>query len=325
MKVLITGCVGFIGYNLTKLLLDQKIKVVGVDNFDTRTGKKLKKDRYKDLRNHKNIKFFKFYKIDISNKSQVDSLFRKHKFKKIIHLAALAGVRNSFLIPEKYINVNIIGSFNIFENAKNYKDTHLIIASTSSVYGMKKTFPIKEHHNTDLPLSLYAATKKSMEVISHVYAHNFNLNVTVLRFFTVYGPFGRPDMALYKFAKCSYDNKPIPLFNKGRHTRDFTYVSDIAFAIKTLVVSNKKLKKFDVYNLSNGKAIPLKRYIKEIEKNLKTKLKRKLLSLQRGDVHKTHGSNLKFKKHFSFKPKTNVNLGIKNFINWFKSYHKKNK
>tara|TARA_B100000886_G_C20421532_1_gene491824 strand:+ start:1785 stop:2756 length:972 start_codon:yes stop_codon:yes gene_type:complete len=323
MNILITGSAGFIGYNLAKKLIGKKINVVGLDNLDFRTGTKLKINRLNSLKKNKNRKYFKFHKLDICSRLQLEKIFKKYKFKKIIHLAALAGVRNSFLVPEKYIKVNIIGSFNILENAHKFKIPHLILASTSSVYGKKKQFPIKEEHITDLPLSLYAATKKSMEVISHVYAHNFNLSVTILRFFTVYGPYGRPDMALYKFAKSFFDKKPIELFNKGKHTRDFTYIDDIVNSIEKLIASKKKPKYYDVFNLSNGKAVPLSKYVKEIEFNLGNKLIKKFMGLQRGDIHKTHGNNLKFKKKYNYSPRISVNHGVKNFIQWFKNYHKK--
>ena len=322
MKILITGCAGFIGYNLAKKLLLKKINVVGIDNFDNRTGANLKKKRYESLKKDKNKKYLKFYKTDITNKNDLNKIFKKNRFKKIIHLAALAGVRNSFLVPEKYVDVNIIGSFNILENAKKYNVRDIILASTSSVYGKKMKFPLKEKDNTDLPLSLYAATKKSMEVIAHVYSQNFNVNITILRFFTVYGPFGRPDMALFKFANNVTKNKPINLFNKGNHTRDFTYVDDTVNSILKVILSNKKRKKFEIYNVSNNKAVPLMRYVREIEINIKKKIKKRLLNLQPGDIHKTHGSNLKFKKQFKYTPKVNVSEGVKNFINWFKNHHK---
>ena len=207
MKILITGCAGFIGYNLAKKLLLKKINVVGIDNFDNRTGVNLKKKRYESLKKDKNKKYFKFYKTDITNKNDLNKIFKKNRFKKIIHLAALAGVRNSFLVPEKYVDVNIIGSFNILENAKKYNVRDIILASTSSVY-YKNENAVKEKDNTDLPLSLYAATKNQWKLSLTVYSQHFNINITILRFFTVYGPFEDliwPYLNLLKcYKKCAH-------------------------------------------------------------------------------------------------------------------------
>ena len=322
-SILVTGCAGFIGFNLTNQLLDKKIRVVGIDNFSSNSEKKIKFHRCKLLKNHRNKKYFKFEKIDINNESLLKKLFKKYKFKKIIHLAALAGVRNSFLKPKGYIDTNIIGSFNILEKTKQFNVPHIIIASTSSVYGQKEKFPVKEMDETNKPISIYAATKKSMEVISYVYSHNFNIKVTILRFFTVYGPYGRPDMALYNFVKNCKKNKFINLFNKGNHKRDFTYITDTISAIESVIFSKKKYSKFEIFNVSNGKSIELKKYVSEIEKNFKKKIKKRLLNMQQGDVHKTHGSNLKFKKYFSYKPKVSVSEGVKKFIEWFQTYEKK--
>ena len=282
--------------------------------------KKIKIKRCNLLKKHKNKKYFIFQKIDITNDVLLSKLFKKYKFKKIIHLAALAGVRNSFLKPKGYVDTNIIGSFNILEKTKQFKIPHIIIASTSSVYGQKKKFPVRESDNTDRPISIYAATKKSMEVISYVYSYNFNIKVTILRFFTVYGPYGRPDMALYNFARNCKKNKFINLFNKGNHKRDFTYITDTTKAIESVIFSKKKLDNFDIFNVSNGKSVELKKYVSEIEKNLKKKIRKRLVTMQPGDVHKTHGSNNKLKKYFSYKPKVSVSEGVKKFIEWFKIY-----
>ncbi len=321
MKILITGAAGFIGYHLTNKLIKTKHKIFGIDNFNNYYSVKLKKDRVKDLINQKGK--FIFYKNDICNKEFVNKIFKKNKFDIVINLAAQAGVRYSIKNPESYIKRNIIGYFNILEACRFNKVKHLIYASTSSVYGDSTKFPLSEKLNTNKPLQLYAATKLSNELMAHSYSSLFNLRTTGLRFFTVYGPWGRPDMALFLMTKNIILGKKIKLFNYGNHIRDFTYVDDVIDAILKITLSKKKFRsKSEVYNIGNGKPVHLRKYIKEIELCLGKKAKIENLPLQMGDIVKTHASIKKIQKNFKFKPKFNVKSGVRNFIHWYKSYFK---
>ncbi len=321
MKILITGAAGFIGYHLTNKLIKTKHKIFGIDNFNNYYSVKLKKDRVKDLINQKGK--FIFYKNDICNKEFVNKIFKKNKFDIVINLAAQAGVRYSIKNPESYIKRNIIGYFNILEACRFNKVKHLIYASTSSVYGDSTKFPLSENLNTNKPLQLYAATKLSNELMAHSYSSLFNLRTTGLRFFTVYGPWGRPDMALFLMTKNIILGKKIKLFNYGNHIRDFTYVDDVIDAILKITLSKKKFRsKSEVYNIGNGKPVHLRKYIKEIELCLGKKAKIENLPLQMGDIVKTHASIKKIQKNFKFKPKFNVKSGVRNFIHWYKSYFK---
>ena len=321
MKILITGAAGFIGYHLTNKLIKTKHKIFGVDNLNNYYSVKLKKDRLKDLTSQK--KQFIFYKNDICNKEFINKIFKKNKFDIVINLAAQAGVRYSIKNPESYIRRNIIGYFNILEACRFNKVKHLIYASTSSVYGDSTKFPLSEKLNTNKPLQLYAATKLSNELMAHSYSSLFNFKTTGLRFFTVYGPWGRPDMALFLMTKNIILDKKIKLFNYGNHIRDFTYVDDVIDAILKITLNKKKTRiKSEVYNIGNGKPVHLKKYIKEIELCLGKKAKIENLPLQMGDIVKTHASIRKIQKNFKFKPKFNVKSGVRNFIHWYKSYFK---
>jgi UDP-glucuronate 4-epimerase len=319
MKILITGVAGFIGYHLANKLLKTSNKIYGIDHLNNYYSSKLKKDRLKELKKNKNK--LTFYKKDISNKKFVDKIFKLEKFDVIINLAAQAGVRYSITNPDSYIKRNIIGFYNILEASRMNNIKHLIYASTSSVYGDNKQFPLTEKLFTNKPLTLYAATKLSNELMAHAYSYLFKIKTTGLRFFTVYGPWGRPDMALFLFTKNIIANKPINVFNNGNHIRDFTYVEDIAEGIKKIVLSKKKTKeKYNIFNIGNDKPIHLIEYINQIEKCLDKKAKKINLPLQQGDIVKTHASIKKIKKYYNFKPVTNVEKGISNFINWYKSY-----
>ena len=313
-KILITGCAGFIGFHLCNLFLNRKYKVVGIDNFTSSYPKFHKKNRMNILKKHPNFKFYNMSVSYIKNITQKD-------FNLIIHLAAEAGVRASLKNPIKFVNQNISNTIRIFEFAKDNNISKVFYASSSSIYGENNIYPSKEKDGFNKPLSIYGLTKSTNELTAYYYKTVFNISSIGFRFFTVYGPFGRPDMALFKFANNATKNKPINVFNKGNHIRDFTYVDDTINSILKVIFSNKKRKKFEIYNVSNNKAVPLMRYIREIEINLKKKIKKRLLNLQPGDIHKTHGSNLKFKKQFKYTPKVNVSRGVKNFINWFKNHH----
>ena len=319
MKILVTGSSGFIGFHLSKKLLKNKFEVIGVDSMDSYYDVNLKKKRNNILLKYNNYNFFK---VDINKKNEINKIFGKFKIHYVIHLAAQAGVRYSLENPEKYINTNIIGFFNLINISKNNKIKHFIYASTSSVYGDSKKFPLMEDQNTESPLSLYAATKKSNELIAHSYSANFNLPTTGLRFFTVFGPFGRPDMALFKFTKNILLKKHIELFNNGNHKRDFTYIDDVSESIIRLIkkIPNKKIP-YEIFNISGDNPKNLLFFLNKIEQNLNLKAKIKKMNLQNGDVVKTHGSNNKLNKKIKFKPMMKLEDGINEFVKWYKKFY----
>ena len=335
-KILITGAGGFIGFHLSKKLLEKKYNILGIDNLNSYYSVKLKKDRIKILKHYKK---FSFKKVDISNYNRVHLLFKKFKPDIVINLAAQAGVRYSLIDPGAYAKANLIGFFNILDSCRTHKISHLIYASTSSVYGANKKMPFKEKNIADHPIQFYAATKRSNEIMAHSYSVLYKMRTTGLRFFTVYGPWSRPDMSLLKFAKSISNNKKIELFNYGNHTRDFTYVDDIVNGIISIIKKRKKLslKKnnnnhdpsssanglFQVYNIGSEKPIALMKYIKLLEKYLGKKAKLKRLPLQKGDIVDTYSSTNKLKVDFNYMPKTKIEDGIKNFVKWFKNYYKK--
>ena len=289
-------------------------KVIGIDNLNNYYDVQLKKKRNHILKKNKN---YIFKKIDIKNYKSLEAVFKKHKIYKVIHLAAQAGVRYSLKNPRSYIDNNINGFFNILEMSKNYRVKKFVYASTSSIYGLQKKFPLKENFNTDNPIQLYAATKKSNELMATSYSYLYKMDTVGLRFFTVYGPWGRPDMALFKFTKNIIRGKHIEVFNKGKHERDFTYVDDIVDGIIKIVFSKKNKFGSQIFNIGNGKKIKLLRYIQLIEKNLKKKALKKFLPLQKGDVFKTHSDIRLIKKYYNYNPKTDVNHGVKKFIEWY--------
>ena len=323
-KVLITGCAGFIGFHAALRFLDEKHEVIGIDNINDYYDIDLKISRIKILKKNKK---FKFLKIDINNSIKINNLLKKNKFKYVIHLAAQAGVRYSFENPKEYIDTNIVGFFNLINLIKNTKCKNFVYASSSSVYGHNKKMPFSENDRVDSPLSLYAASKKTNETIASSYSYLYNINVTGLRFFTAYGPYGRPDMALFKFTKNILEGKAIEVFNNGNHKRDFTYIDDIIEGIylstKRFEKSKRKQSKFKIYNISNGKPVLLKNFIKEIERTLKIKSIKKYLPLQLGDVANTHGDISLLKNDFNFSPKINYKNGIKKFIDWYLVFYKK--
>ena len=320
MRILVTGCAGFIGYHLSKnLIKNPNYHVFGLDNLNNYYDVKLKRDRIANLR--KTTNGFKFSKIDICNKNKLNIFFKRHKFNYVFHLAAQAGVRFSIQNPKTYFNTNISGFFNILECCKNHNIKHLIFASSSSVYGATNIFPLKENSDTDHPLSFYAATKKSNEVMAYAYSNIYNLPCTGLRFFTVYGPYGRPDMALFKFTKAILNNKKIELYNKGEHLRDFTYIDDvISYVTKLLKKTPKNKVPFSIYNVGSNKPYHLKVFLSYIQKILNKKAKVKLVKAQIGDIYKTHASVSKISKLIGSHKNIKLEKGIKNFINWYKSY-----
>ena len=321
-KIIITGSAGFIGFHLSLKLLKKGYQVIGIDNLNNYYDVKLKKDRNKILKEYKN---YIFKKIDIKNLNELKRIFKNKKIYCVIHLAAQAGVRYSLVNPKSYIDNNILGFFNVLDTLRKNNVKKFIYASTSSIYGLQKKFPLKEKFNTDNPIQLYAATKKSNEVMAASYSHLYKISTIGLRFFTVYGPWGRPDMALFKFTKNILRGKPIDIFNKGQHVRDFTYVEDIVKGIFKIIINKKISLGSRIYNIGNGKKISLMKYIELIEKNLMKKSKRRYLSLQKGDVIKTHSDTRLLKKDYNYYPSTSVENGVQKFIEWYIPYFKYNK
>ena len=324
-KILVTGCAGLIGYHLCRHLINNKqYKIYGIDNINSYYDINLKKNRLNIL--SKKINNFSFFKINIANKSKLNECFKKYNFDIVINLAAQAGVRYSINNPQKYFYSNIRGFFNILDLSKKYKIKHLLFASTSSVYGDLNTFPLKEDYKTDSPLSFYAATKKCNEVMAYSYSNIHDLPCTGMRFFTVYGPMGRPDMSLYKFTKSILNKEKIQLFNNGNHTRDFTYIDDVVESISKIINQKPKTKiPFQILNIASSKPVHLKKFIKEIEKNTGMNAKHESLPIQKGDIIKTHANISRLKKLINYQPKTSIEKGIQKFVNWYMDYFNYNK
>ena len=318
--ILITGVAGFIGYHTASNLLDRNIKIIGIDNLNNYYDIKLKNDRLNELKK-KYKKNFIFLKLDITNKQRLNNLFKKFKIETVINLAAQAGVRYSIYKPSVYLETNINGFFNVLDISKNHKVKHFIFASSSSVYGDQKKYPIIESYDTSKPLSFYAATKKTNEILAHSYSKIYKLKVSCLRLFTVYGPYGRPDMAPYKFTKAAFEKKPIKIFNKGKHERDFTYVTDVASSIIKLI--NKKPNKsfFQIINICSSKTVKLLDFVHYIEQITNKKIIKKFVLRQKGDVIKTYGENKKLKKLIGIKKFVSIKNGMKKFIDWYVKYH----
>ena len=342
MNILITGCAGFIGSHLSKVLLSKRNKIFGIDNMNNYYDVQIKKDRLKEIFNYskKNKYLFNFSKVDLINYKKLKFIFEKKKVDIVINLAAQAGVRYSITNPRKYLNSNIVGFFNLIELSRQYNIKHFIYASTGSVYGDNKKIPFVENSNTDSPLQFYAATKKSNEVIAHSYSYLYKLKTTGLRFFTVYGPWGRPDMAYFKFTNLITKNKKIKIFNGGNHTRDLTYISDVVASIKKIILTSSKVfkknevdskknkKKFipyKIYNIGNGYPLKLSNLIKYIEKNLKIKSKKIFLPRQTGDALNTLCDKSNLSRDFNIKFKTHPQIGIKKFVDWYKKYYTNHK
>lgn len=315
MKILVTGGAGFIGSAVVKTLLDRKDEVVVIDNFNDYYDPKLKEDRIKKfLKGYK----FKLYRGDIRDRDLLEKIFKKEKIDKIVHLAAMAGVRYSIQNPSLYADVNIMGSINLLDLAVKYKIENFVFASSSSVYGNNKKVPFSETDNVDKPISPYASTKKALEVVSHVYSHLYNLPVTALRFFTVYGPWGRPDMAYFKFTEKITNNEAIDVYNKGNMFRDFTYVDDIVDGIIRVLDGPAK---YEIVNIGGTNPEKLTKLIDVLEKNIGKKAKRNFMPMQPGDVLRTVADGKKLRK-LGWKPKVKIEEGLKKFINWYKEYYK---
>ena len=321
-KILITGSAGFIGFHISKLFLQKGHNVYGVDNLNRYYDVKLKKARNKILLNYNK---YRFKKISINSSKKISSLFKKNKFDLVIHLAAQAGVRYSLKNPGAYIDSNIKGFFNIIDNIKKNNIKNFIYASSSSIYGNSNKPVFKESDNATSPIQLYAATKRSNELIAHAYSSLYKINTIGLRFFTVYGPWGRPDMSLFLFTKKILNNKKIDVFNYGKHLRDFTFIDDIVKGIylcATKGFSKTKKKHFKIFNIASGKPIKLTKFIEIIEQKLKLKANKNFLKLQQGDVVKTYGSIGKINKELGYNPKTSLNQGVSKFIKWYIKFYK---
>jgi len=333
MKIFITGSSGFIGFHLSKKLLADGHSIHGFDSMNNYYDVKLKKARYQILNKYKK---FSFSRGNLENQKTINNSIIKFKPKIIIHLAAQAGVRYSIDNPLVYLKTNITGTYNVIEAAKKIKVKHLMIASSSSVYGANKNLPFKETDKTETQLSMYAATKKSTESIAHSYSNIWKVPITMLRFFTVYGPWGRPDMAYFKFTKKIINKQKIDIYNKGKMYRDFTYIDDIVEGISALInkapnltqfgkIKNDSLSPvgpFRILNIGNTKKIYLLDFINTLEKELGIKAKRNYMLMQKGDVKMTLSNTSLLKKLTGYNPKTSYKTGIKNFLNWYKDYYK---
>ncbi|MBY0544160.1 MAG: NAD-dependent epimerase [Gammaproteobacteria bacterium] len=332
MKILVTGAAGFIGASLSHQLLERGNTVVGLDNLNDYYSVKLKMDRLERLQRQSN---FHFAKHDLENRQDIDALFRNHDFDAVVNLAAQAGVRYSLENPQAYIDTNIIGFCNILEGCRYSQVKHLVFASSSSVYGANTLQPFSEHQIVDHPISLYAATKKANELMAHSYAHLYNLSVTGLRFFTVYGPWGRPDMALFKFTKNILNDEAIDVYNNGNMVRDFTYVDDIVSGLIHVIdqpaTSNPDWSSqspdpatsyapYRIYNIGNANPVPLLSFIKAIENATGKKARITNLPMQPGDVPSTYADTRELQNAFNFKPETSIQEGIDRFVQWYREY-----
>ena len=325
MKILVTGAAGFIGATLSRELIREGHQIIGVDNFNTYYDPSLKEARLEFLKSIAEYKSetFTLKKIDICDKEKLSQLFENEHFDIVCHLAAQAGVRYSIEHPETYIQSNIIGFFNILESCRKYPVKHLVYASSSSVYGNNKTMPYRESDKTDSPVSLYAATKKSNEMMAYSYASLYKIPVTGLRFFTVYGPWGRPDMAPFLFLKAFFEGKPIKLFNHGDLMRDFTYIDDIVQGIIQIlpIPPSEKEENSRILNIGNSKPIQLKEFISTLEQITHITAKKEMLPMQPGDVKATWADTSALTKLTGYTPSTTLKQGLTNFVEWYKKYY----
>ncbi len=334
MKILITGSAGFIGYHLTKKLLSEGHKIFGIDNLNEYYDVELKNARLKKLESYvkkSDIQNeYKFSKVDLSIENDLKDLFNENNFDVVINLAAQAGVRYSLKNPQVYIDSNITGFVNLLEQIKSNPVQHFIFASSSSVYGVNSIQPFKSSDNTDYPISLYAASKKSNELLAHSYSYLYGIPTTGLRFFTVYGPYGRPDMAYYKFTEAIFNNKSIDIYNNGKMLRDFTYIDDIVEGIFRLLEKNpKKIDSkstnsdahYKIYNIGNNNPVTLEKFINCIEDSCGIKANKNPLPMQPGDVPVTFADIDELISDIEFQPKTSIDDGIKNFVQWYREFN----
>lgn len=334
MKILVTGAAGFIGMHLSKRLLERGDEVVGIDNLNDYYDVQLKHDRLKQL---EDFEKFTFIKMDLADREAMAQLFKDQQFNRVMNLAAQAGVRYSLKNPLAYVDSNLVGFVNILEGCRHNNVEHLVYASSSSVYGSNTDMPFSVHHNVDHPVSLYAATKKSGELMAHTYSHLYGLPTTGLRFFTVYGPWGRPDMSPSLFAGAILRGEPINVFNQGKMQRDFTYIDDIVEGVVRVIDKTAEPDKdFDtnlpdpatsyapyrVYNIGNNEPVQLMDFIETIENAVGTKAQKNMLGMQDGDVVATYANIDALISAVGFKPSTPLNEGIDKFVNWYKDYHR---
>ena len=340
-KILITGAAGFIGFHLSKKLIAENFEVVGIDNINDYYDVNLKLGRLNELKidtsnlieNKEYYGDITFVKLDLKNLDTLKKLFKKHQFNYVVNLAAQAGVRYSLVNPHSYVDNNITGFLNILESCRAYPVEHLVFASSSSVYGLSKEIPFNEDSSTDHPLAIYAASKKANEMMAHSYAHLFDIPSTGLRFFTVYGPWGRPDMALYIFTKAIVEDKEFEIFNNGEMSRDFTYVDDIVESIKRLIPKapikdnpkfdikhpkpSKSTAPYQIFNIGNNDPVALMDFVEAIEKRLGKKGKRVFKPMQPGDVASTYANVESLFNYIDFKPETSIETGINNFVEYY--------
>ncbi|SDH58319.1 NAD-dependent epimerase [Winogradskyella thalassocola] len=338
MKVLVTGAAGFIGFYTAKVLLSKDHQVVGLDNINDYYDVNLKYSRLNELGIDKNeasefnklckskSENFDFVRMNLEDREELPKLFKNEKFDIVCNLAAQAGVRYSLENPETYVDSNLVGFLNILECCRNNNIKHLVYASSSSVYGMNKKIPFSTDDNVDHPISLYAATKKSNELMAHTYSHLFKIPTTGLRFFTVYGPWGRPDMAMFLFTDAIVNDRPIKVFNHGNMERDFTYIDDIVEGVVRIIEKSptKRIESnelYKIYNIGNNNSVKLLDFIKEIESNLDKDAKKDMMEMQPGDVERTWADVDELIKDYDYRPTTSIKHGVKSFIDWFKDYY----
>jgi UDP-glucuronate 4-epimerase len=336
-KILVTGAAGFIGFHLSKYLIESGHEVLGLDNINSYYDPQLKFDRLTELGIEsskakvinavcKSAKFnnFSFVRLNLEDRENLPKLFENFQFDKVVNLAAQAGVRYSIENPNVYIDSNIVGFLNLLECCRNYKIKHLIYASSSSVYGQNEKVPFSVEDNVDHPISLYAATKKSNELMAHTYSHLYDFKTTGLRFFTVYGPWGRPDMAMFLFTDAIMNERPIKVFNNGNLERDFTYIDDIIEGVFKILDKDdvESSNKYSLYNIGNSKPVKLMDFITEIETQTGIEAIKQMLPMQPGDVTRTWADVSALAKDFNYKPNTSVSEGVSKFVNWYKNYYK---
>jgi len=334
MTVLVTGVAGFIGFHIAEKLLKDGFNVVGIDNINDYYDVNLKYARLNELGierfgaeifnkpvSSNKYEHLKFIRLNLEDRENLPEIFKEHNFEIVCNLAAQAGVRYSIENPEAYIDSNVVGYLNLLECCRHHKVKHLIYASSSSVYGLNTKVPFSTEDNVDHPISLYAATKKSNELMAHTYSHLYGFKTTGLRFFTVYGPWGRPDMAMFLFTDAIIKGNPIKVFNQGDLERDFTYIDDIIDGVVKVINKENEGEKYSLYNIGNSKPVKLLDFIVEIEKKLGIEAKKEMLPMQAGDVNRTWADVDSLKKDFDYNPKTNVSEGVGKFIDWYKQYY----
>ncbi|WP_448564158.1 NAD-dependent epimerase [Trichothermofontia sp.] len=331
--ILVTGAAGFIGFYVSQRLLDRGERVIGIDNLNSYYDVQLKRDRLAQLQTHAS---FQFYPLDLADRGAIADLFTTHSPDRVIHLAAQAGVRYSLENPHAYVDSNLVGFVNILEGCRHHQVAHLVYASSSSVYGANRVIPFAVQHNVDHPVSLYAATKKANELMAHTYSHLYQLPTTGLRFFTVYGPWGRPDMAYFKFTQAILAGRPIEVFNYGKMRRDFTYIDDIVEGVIRVLDQvpvadpNYQVDQTDpsrshapyrIYNIGNHQPVELLDFIAVLETALGRSAEKKLLPMQPGDVVETYADITDLKQAVGFEPKTPISVGLARFVEWYRSYY----